>query len=97
MAFLTKEISSITPYTVLDLTLGPTAGDFGGLGVCVYTASTYEGELELGLRHGHGTFRGGDGASYTGEWKHGTRHGKVCVCFTSAANIIVGQAALWIW
>lgn len=40
--------------------------------------STYDGEVQNGLRHGFGTFNDKEGKkSYTGEWTHGRRNGKV--------------------
>ena len=40
--------------------------------------SSYEGEVQNGLRHGYGTFRcPGNKMSYTGEWVMGKRQGKV--------------------
>uniref|UniRef100_A0A3B5MW23 Uncharacterized protein n=1 Tax=Xiphophorus couchianus TaxID=32473 RepID=A0A3B5MW23_9TELE len=40
--------------------------------------STYTGDISRGIRHGRGTYKcPRTGMSYSGQWDHSKRHGKV--------------------
>jgi hypothetical protein len=50
----------------------------------------YEGQWEIGKKHGQGTYTGADGTIYEGHYNDGRRHGKG-TCTWASGRVYKGQ------